>query len=120
MDLFCYLVTGMTLKGLVHGMLQLCSMYLGMGEWVFLCDIAVYNLGQNICRLFLLFLAQFLFTISETEPDYYHQKASERVASRDTERLKTLDLRKLGNFQKIPEMLGFDSKYPAGHPKTKF
>ena len=87
---------------------------------MFLCDIAVYNLGQNICRLFLLFLEQFLFTISETEPDYYHQKASERVASQATERLKTLDLRKLGNFQKIPTMLGFDSKYPAGHPKTKF
>ena len=31
------------------------------------------NLGQNICRHFHV-LAQFLFTISETELDYYHQK----------------------------------------------
>ena len=30
-----------------------------------------HNLGQSICRLFL-FLAQFLFTVSETELDYYH------------------------------------------------
>ena len=39
------------------------------------------NLGQNICRLFH-FLAQFLFTTSKTELDYYHQKVSARVASR--------------------------------------
>ena len=44
----------------------------------------VYNLAQNICRLFH-FLAQFFFTTSETELDYYHQKVSARVA----ERLKT-------------------------------
>ena len=47
-----------------------------------------YNLGQNICRLFL-FLAQFFFTTIETELDYYHQKVSARVASRVAERLKT-------------------------------
>ena len=28
--------------------------------------------------------------------------------------------RKLGNFNKIPEMLGFDGEYPAVHPKAKF
>ena len=47
-----------------------------------------YNLGQNICRLFH-FLAQFFFTTSETELDYYHQKVSARVASRVAKRLKT-------------------------------
>ena len=46
------------------------------------------NLGQNIRRIFH-FLAKFLFTISETEPDYYHQKVSPRVVSRVTERIKT-------------------------------
>ena len=40
-----------------------------------------YNLGQNIWRLFDV-LAQFLFTTSETELDYYHQKVSSRVAER--------------------------------------
>ena len=40
-----------------------------------------------------------------------------RVASAVAERLK--DLRKLGNFKKITEMLGFDGKYPAVHPKAK-
>ena len=36
---------------------------------------AFYNLGQNIRRLFH-FLAKFVFTTSETELDYYHQKVS--------------------------------------------
>ena len=30
---------------------------------------------------------------------------------------KTLDL---GNFKKIPEMLGFDGEHLAGHPEAKF
>ena len=33
---------------------------------------------------------------------------------------KTQDLRKLGNFQKIPEKLVFDGEYPAVQPKAKF
>ena len=77
------------------------------------------NLGQNICRLFHN-LAQFLFTKSETELDHYHQKVNVRVASRVAKRLKTWDLRKLGNFKKILEMLGFDGVYPAVHPRAKF
>ena len=47
-----------------------------------------HNLGQNICGL-VHFLAQLLFTISETKLDYYHQKVNVRVASRVAERLKT-------------------------------
>ena len=35
------------------------------------------------------FLAQFFFTTSETELDYYQQKVSARVPSRVAERLKT-------------------------------
>ena len=72
----------------------------------------IYNLGQNICRLFY-FSVQFLFTTSEAEQDYYHQKFNVRVA----EQLKT---RILGNFKKIPAMLGFDSEYPLAHVKDKF
>ena len=78
-----------------------------------------YNPGQNIQRLFH-FLAQFLFTTSEMELNYYHQKVNVRVAPRVAERLKTWNLRKLGNFKKIPEILGFDGKYPAVQPKAKF
>ena len=48
----------------------------------------IYNLGQNICRLFH-FLAQLLFTTSETELDYYHHKANVWLVSRVVERLKT-------------------------------
>ena len=43
------------------------------------------NLGQNTCRLF--FLAQFVFTTSETELDHYHRKMNVRVASQIVERL---------------------------------
>ena len=46
------------------------------------------KLGQNICRIFL-FLAQILFTTSETELDYYQQKGNIQVALRVAERLKT-------------------------------
>ena len=63
-------------------------------------------------------LAQFVFTASETELDYYHQKKNIRVASRVPERLKTYNLRKLGDLKRIPEMLGFDGQYSAAHPKV--
>ena len=78
----------------------------------------VYNLGQNICGLFH-FLSQLVFTTREAKLDCYHQKVNIQVASRVAERLKTCDLRKLGNFKKIPEMLGFDGDYSAAHPKAK-
>ena len=44
--------------------------------------------GQNICRL-SHFLAQFVFSTSETELDYYHHRVNVRVASRVAERLKS-------------------------------
>ena len=72
------------------------------------------NFGQKVCRLFHV-LAQFLCTTSETEVDYYHQKVNVRAS----ERLKK-DLRKLGNFRKIREMLESDDPYPACHPRCKF
>ena len=43
-----------------------------------------------------------------------------RVASQVVERLKSEDLRKLGDFKKIPEMQGFDGEYPTVQPKAKF
>ena len=45
------------------------------------------NLGQSICKLFH-FLAQFFFTTSEAELDYYQPKVNVRVVSRVAERLK--------------------------------
>ena len=68
---------------------------------------------MDICR-------QFLFTTNETEVDYYHQKVNVRVASRVAERHKTYNLRKLENFKKIPEMLGFDGEYPVAQILTFF
>ena len=43
-----------------------------------------------------------------------------RVASPGAERIKTWDLRKLGNLKKIAKMIEFDGEYPVVHPKTKF
>ena len=77
----------------------------------------IYNAGQNIFRFFH-FLVHFVFTTSETELD--HQKVNVRVASQAAKGFKTKDLRKSGNSKKIPEILGFDGKYPAVHPKAKF
>ena len=68
----------------------------------------------------VLQLAQFLFTTSKTELNYYHQKLSVWAASRVAERLKTLDLRKLENLKKIFGMLGPDGEYLGWHPNAKF
>ena len=76
-------------------------------KWVNLKLIVSYeenvncNLGQNIWRLFH-FLAQFLFTTSETELDYYQQKVNVRVASRVAERLKTFKKISRKKFQENP------------------
>ena len=43
---------------------------------------------QNIWRLFHV-LAELLFTTSETEQDYYHQKVNVGVATRVPEWVKT-------------------------------
>ena len=43
-----------------------------------------------------------------------------RFTQRVAKRLRTWDLRELQNFKEISEMLGFDSKHPAGHPKVQF
>ena len=59
-------------------------------------------LEKNICRLFHV-SAQFLFTTSEMKLDYYQQKVNARVVSRVVESPKQ---QILGNFEKIPEMLG--------------
>ena len=56
----------------------------------------MHNHGKNICILFRI-LSQFPFTASARELDHYSQKVNIRVASRVAERLKTQDLRKLGN-----------------------
>ena len=65
-----------------------------------------YNLGQNICRLFHV-LAQFLFTSSQTELDYYHWKVNVQLPHE----LQN-SLRLLGNSEKILEY-GSDSEYSA-------
>ena len=78
-----------------------------------------YSLGQNIFRLSRV-LAHYLFTTSEMELDYYHQHVNVRVASQVTESRKTFEVKKLENFNKISEMLGFDGEYTTAHPQGKF
>ena len=47
-----------------------------LGECLYILD---YNLGQNISRL-LHVLSKFLFTISEAQLAYYHEKVNMQVA----------------------------------------
>ena len=47
------------------------------------------------------------------ELDYYHLNVNVRVISGVAKQ------QKLGNFKKIPEMLGYDCENPADHPKSK-
>ena len=74
------------------------------------------NLVPTIWKLFHV-LAQFLFTIRETELDYYHQKAGVLVTSGD---LRNLRLKTFINFKEILGILGFDGEYLVKHPKAKF
>ena len=50
---------------------------------------AVSAMLDKIFADFFYFLAQFIFTTSGTELDYYHQKVNVRVASQVFKRLKT-------------------------------
>ena len=52
--------------------------------------------------------------------NYYHQKVNVRFASRVAEKLKTQDLRKLGNFKRISEKLGIGGKSLGGQTKAKY
>ena len=73
--------------------------------------------GKNLCRLFHI-LAQFPFTTSKSELDYYHQKVNVRVGLRVAEQRKTYDLKKQGYFKEIPEMLGIEGKVFSQSPKN--
>ena len=52
--------------------------------------------------------------------DYYNKKENTWVASYVGERRKIWDLKKVGNFKKIPEMLGIEGEKQTGQPKGKF
>ena len=47
-----------------------------------------YNASRNVLR-FLNILAEFFFTTSETELEYYYQKPNFRIASPGSEQSKT-------------------------------
>ena len=65
-----------------------------------MAKLEAYNIGQNTQRLFH-FLAEFLFTTSETEVDYYHQKVNVRVASRVAEELFDVFLTCLRYYESV-------------------
>ena len=60
-------------------------------------------------------LAEFLFTASGKEIDYYQNELNVRIINED----KTSGLVKLGNFRKIPDMLGFDGEHPSDTVRGK-
>ena len=63
----------------------------------------VYNLGHNILELYDV-LVQVQSATSKATHDVYYNKLGIRNNPRVTERLKTLDLRKLGNIRKISNL----------------
>ena len=78
-----------------------------------------YNQFHNILRLFDV-LPNFAQITSETIGDYYLWTCYTRDASRLVERLKTYDLRKLGNIRKVSKFHRVipSTLYPAP-PKMK-
>ena len=79
---------------------------------------STYNHFHNILRLFDA-LPNFRFTTSETVDDYYLCTWYIRVASRVAERLKTYDLRKLGNIRKVSKLDIITAQCPFLPPKWK-
>ena len=63
------------------------------------------NPGHNILELYNI-LVKIRFTSSKTKLDIQYSKLGTRVTSRVAERLKTQDLRKLGNIRKISSLGG--------------
>ena len=51
---------------------------------------------------------------------FYHWKMNVGITSRIVVWLKAEDLRKLGNYKKVPERFAFDGKYSDNHKKTFF
>ena len=87
-------------------------------EWILqkLLNGYIYKLGYNLCRLFHV-LAQLLFTTSETELYYYHQKVNIRVAWWVVERFKILGSLEIRNFQENHWNARNLSQVPNRQPK---
>ena len=67
--------------------------------------ISNYNLVHNILELYNV-LVQIRLIASKTKCDIYYSKLGVRVVSKVAERLKTQDLRKLGNIKKVSNLRG--------------
>ena len=74
------------------------------------------NHFHNIMRLFDI-LPNFPFAATETMRDYDLQTCYIRVASRVPERIKTEDLRKLGNIRKVSKLHRMIVQCPVSLPK---
>ena len=85
---------------------------------MFLIRFDTYNNFHNILRLFDV-LPNFPFTTSETMGEYYLYTWYIRVTSRVAKRLKTWDLRKLGNISKVSKPHRMIAQCPVPPAKMK-
>ena len=76
------------------------------------------NPDHNILELYNI-LVQVRFNTSKTELDIQYSKLGKRVGSRVAERLKTQDLRKLGNIRKISDLGRHKAQCPVSLQKIK-
>ena len=76
------------------------------------------NPDHNILELYNI-LVQVRFNTSKTELDIQYSKLGKRVGSRVAERLKTQDLRKLGNIRKISDLGRHEAQCPVSLQKIK-
>ena len=83
-----------------------------------ICSLFIYNQFHNILRLFDV-LPNFSFTTSETMCGYYLRTWYIRVVSQVTERLRTWDLRKLGNIRTLSKLHRMIAQHPVPPPKWK-
>ena len=89
---------------------------------------SVHNRGnlravsRLICSFFLIFVIHRITKDQKKRLFHSHFPVctSVQVDERVTQRLKTEGLRILVNYNKIHEIIGFDGKYSANHPKANF
>ena len=79
---------------------------------------SIYNLGHNILALFNN-LVQVRIATSKTILDIYYNKLDTRVASRVAKRLKTQDLRKLGDIKNMSNLGEGAAQCPEFLPEIK-
>ena len=106
---YCYIWQWFYILKVSNAAFQLKKKPTGVPFGIF---IPAYNPGHNILELYNI-LVQVRFITCETKLHMQYSKLDTRVASQVAERIKTQDLRNLGNIRKISNLGGGKVQCPV-------